>query len=231
MKSIIREVNEGNWKNFALSIGGKIGIAAWSVLLIIITIILQNYILNYKMIVLFEEDQADSKYLQDYQLVENAPKINRLAKVVGTYERGKTLIDLLLHQKDHKTLILYNLLELLFLLKQKTVKSKNRTPLEIAVDYDVNYTLLLKYNDINAEDFFKADQNVFLQPKRFNGSKKKYMVKPGDSMWEISQMFGIKLNHLYKKNLMNIGEQPKPGETIYLKRKWYRSRCFECFNL
>lgn len=48
----------------------------------------------YKMIVLFEEDQADSKYLQDYQLVENAPKINRLAKVVGTYERGKTLIDL-----------------------------------------------------------------------------------------------------------------------------------------
>lgn len=101
----------------------------------------------------------------------------------------------------------------------KTVKAKNRTPLEIAIAFDVNYELLLKYNDINAEDFFREDQNVFLQPKRFNGSQKDYVVKPGDSMWEISQMFGIKLNTLYNKNLMSIGEQARPGETLNLRRK------------
>lgn len=101
----------------------------------------------------------------------------------------------------------------------KTIKAAGRTPLEIAIEFDLNYQLLLKYNEINAENFFKADQNVFLQPKRHNGSQKDYMVKPGDSMWEISQMFGIKLNQLYNKNLMNIGEQPKPGAVLSLRKK------------
>lgn len=101
----------------------------------------------------------------------------------------------------------------------KTVKAKDRTPLEIAIAFDVNYEMILKYNDINAEDFFQKDQNVFLQPKRFQGSQKEYLVKPGDSMWEISQMFGIKLNTLYAKNLMNIGEQAMPGEILNLRKK------------
>ena len=79
--------------------------------------------------------------------------------------------------------------------------------------------LLLKYNDINAEDFFKKDQNVFLQPKRFSGSQKEYVVKPGDSMWEISQMFGIKLSTLYKKNMLSANQQLKPGETVFLRKK------------
>ena len=100
----------------------------------------------------------------------------------------------------------------------KTIKAKNRTPLEIAIEFDINFEQLLKYNDINAESFFKPDQNVFLQPKRLRGSQKEYLVKPGDSMWEISQMFGIKLNKLYTKNLMNIGEQAKPGETLNLRK-------------
>lgn len=100
----------------------------------------------------------------------------------------------------------------------KTIKAKNKTPLDVALEFDINYELLLKYNDINAESFFKPDQNVFLQPKRLNGSQKEYLVKPGDSMWEISQMFGIKLNKLYNKNLMNIGEQAKPGETLNLRK-------------
>lgn len=101
----------------------------------------------------------------------------------------------------------------------KTIKSKGRTPLEIAIAFDMNYELILKYNEINAEDVFQYDQNVFLQPKRFQGSQKNYVVKPGDSMWDISQMFGIKLSSLYEKNLMNKGEEPKPGETINLKHK------------
>ena len=101
----------------------------------------------------------------------------------------------------------------------KTIKAKSRTPLEIAIEFDLNYEKLLKYNDINAENFFKANQNVFLQPKRLQGSQKEYLVKPGDSMWEISQMFGIKLNQLYNKNLINIGEQAKPGATLNLRKK------------
>jgi len=101
----------------------------------------------------------------------------------------------------------------------KTVKAKDRTPLEIAVEFDVDYERFMRYNDIDSRASFTKTQNVFLQPKRFNGSQKNYIVKPGDSMWEISQMFGIKLSHLYKKNLMKRGIQAKPGETLNLRRK------------
>ena len=41
----------------------------------------------HQMIVFFEENQADSEYLQDYQLVENAPKMNLLAKVIKEYDK------------------------------------------------------------------------------------------------------------------------------------------------
>lgn len=101
----------------------------------------------------------------------------------------------------------------------KTIKAKGRTLLEIAIEYKVNFEKLKKYNDLVENKVFAEAQNVFLQPKRFNGSQKDYLVKPGDSMWEISQMFGIKLKSLYKKNLLNFGEQVKPGETLLLRKK------------
>jgi len=102
----------------------------------------------------------------------------------------------------------------------KTIKAKGKTPIEIAVEFDINHSRLLKYNEITANDIFKEPtQNVFLQPKRAKGSQKEYLVKPGDSMWEISQMFGLKISKLYKYNLMQLGEQAKPGEHLNLRKK------------
>lgn len=101
----------------------------------------------------------------------------------------------------------------------KTIKAKGRTPLGIAVLFDVNLERLKEYNDLAGDEIFKNAQNVFLQPKRFQASQKEYLVKPGDSMWEISQMFGIKLKSLYKKNLLVPGQQVKPGETLNLRKK------------
>jgi LysM repeat protein len=101
----------------------------------------------------------------------------------------------------------------------KTIKAKGRTPLEIAVLFGVNFERLKKYNDLVGDEKFKEGQNVFLQPKRFKGSQKDYLVKPGDSMWDISQMFGIKMSSLLKKNLLAPGQQAKPGETLMLRKK------------
>ena len=38
-------------------------------------------------------------------------------------------------------------------------------------------------------------------------------------MYLISQMHGVRLGKLYEKNLMRIGEQPNPGDIIYIKKK------------
>ena len=38
-------------------------------------------------------------------------------------------------------------------------------------------------------------------------------------MYSISQLYAIKIDDLYKKNKMNIGEEPAFGQIIYLKKR------------
>ena len=40
----------------------------------------------------------------------------------------------------------------------------------------------------------------------------------GDSMWMISQRYGVKLKKLYKRNKMIAGTSPEPGQQIYLRK-------------
>jgi len=60
-----------------------------------------------------------------------------------------------------------------------------------------------------------------LQPKRRKAAvgNKKYVVKPGDTMYLISQKFGVKQKQLYKKNNMNFGEKVVAGQEIYLRKQ------------
>jgi len=103
--------------------------------------------------------------------------------------------------------------------KTKTVKSKGRQILAIATEYDINVNRLMKYNDMHSGYEFKPNQYVYLQPKRNKGAVKKHTVKIGETMWDISQEYGIKMAKLYKKNNMVFDKQPVAGETIYLRKK------------
>jgi len=103
--------------------------------------------------------------------------------------------------------------------KAKTVRSNGRQILAIANEYDLDLDQLMKYNDIHEGYTFTDDQFVYLQPKRMRGAEKTHLVAEGESMWEISQLYAIKLDKLYKKNRMVFDKQAKPGETVYLKSK------------
>ena len=46
-----------------------------------------------------------------------------------------------------------------------------------------------------------------------------HRVEEGQTMYDISQIYGVKLKHLYAKNHMMEGEQPLEGTEIYLRRK------------
>lgn len=74
-----------------------------------------------------------------------------------------------------------------------------------------------KYNDLEKGTDIVPGQIVYLQPKRRRGSTKSVVVKKGQTMWEISQAYGIKLSWLYKRNNMASGTQPKEGQTLLLR--------------
>lgn len=101
----------------------------------------------------------------------------------------------------------------------RTILAKERTPKQIASEYDLSIKKLYKYNDIFEGDEFEPHQNVFLQPKRRKGNKKTHKVNEGESMWDISQMYGVKVNRLRKINQVDSYEEPLAGQVINLRKK------------
>ena len=78
-------------------------------------------------------------------------------------------------------------------------------------------SLLRKYNDLCDWDKPEPGTVLYLKPKARIGTQQYYVVKNGDGMYMVSQLFRIKLKQLYKKNKMQCGMQPVPGEKIYLQ--------------
>lgn len=105
-----------------------------------------------------------------------------------------------------------------------TIVREGDTFLGIAEDYDMNAWQLFKYNDKNENDKLNKGEVIYLQPKRNRGNKKFHKVKEGETMWEISQKYGIKLKKLYRKNRMIPGTQPRAGQKLHLKKRKKRER-------
>jgi LysM repeat protein len=110
--------------------------------------------------------------------------------------------------------------DLLLVNNIKAVKAKKEdTPLGIAMKYNVPINYLYKYNDMHEGEQLIEGQNVFIQPKRNKGFAKQHQVKQGESMHQISQIYGIKLMELYKKNKIDEGLEVRVGEIIYLREE------------
>ena len=79
---------------------------------------------------------------------------------------------------------------------------------------------LSRYNEL-PEDFTpEPGQILYLQPKRKKAEpgKEVHTVKEGETMYQISQKYGIKLKYLYYYNRMEEGGEPKLGQKIWLRK-------------
>jgi len=76
-----------------------------------------------------------------------------------------------------------------------------------------------KYNEISRKNDVKPGQIIYLQPKRKKAEPgyNLHTVERGETMYEISQMYGIQLKWLYKRNRMNRGTQAKAGQELWLR--------------
>lgn len=97
----------------------------------------------------------------------------------------------------------------------------NDTPQDIALKTDTKLKCVLKYNEQigEADTKLEAKTKVFIQPKRngYRGKKKWHYIKAGDKMYDISQLYGVKLSKLYTRNLLPEGTEAAVGERIKLR--------------
>ena len=77
---------------------------------------------------------------------------------------------------------------------------------------------IYKYNDLSKNDILQTGDIIYLQPKRNKAKVAIHTFKKGDTMKSISQLYGIKLKKLLKKNNLTIGSEPNIGDKIYLRK-------------
>lgn len=91
----------------------------------------------------------------------------------------------------------------------------------IADNHELRAWQLYKYNEVEEGTEIIPGQRVYLQPKRRKAhvSDKYHTVKPGETMYTVSQQYGIKLKHLYRINRMEKGEEAEVGDSLSLRKK------------
>ncbi|QNR25345.1 glucosaminidase domain-containing protein [Croceimicrobium hydrocarbonivorans] len=78
---------------------------------------------------------------------------------------------------------------------------------------------LLEYNELRYDAKLEPGQIIYLQPKRSRAARENryYTFVEGDDLYEISQRYAIKLEKIYQRNDIPVGETPKPGTRLELR--------------
>ncbi len=106
--------------------------------------------------------------------------------------------------------------------KLKTVVAKTGDTFELlAQEVGKKAWELYRFNDQPDGYVPQNNEVVYIEAKHRRADKHNLTHKVGanETMHYISQVYGIKLKPLYRRNEMKFGEQPRVGEVVYLRNK------------
>ncbi|MFM2362785.1 MAG: hypothetical protein RLZZ316_1687 [Bacteroidota bacterium] len=89
--------------------------------------------------------------------------------------------------------------------------------LQLAQQYEVPLARLLDFNDVYSDGVLVKGQLIFLQRKRKTGDKEFHTVMPGETVYSIAQLEGIRIDALREYNKLAASAEPAAGEKLYLQ--------------
>lgn len=106
---------------------------------------------------------------------------------------------------------IYNKNYYLYARKGDTFKS-------IGEETELSYRKIAKYNERNKKDVLVEGEVIYLKKKQKKALKqfknRPHVVKSGESMYSIAQMYGIRLKSLYKKNKLPKDYELRVGDKL-----------------
>lgn len=89
----------------------------------------------------------------------------------------------------------------------------------LALRYGTSVEKLLEYNETTDENDIQEGDIVFIEKKKkkYNGARDYYTVREGDTLYKISQQFGMLLDNLLKLNNLTVFSSVSDGQTLRLK--------------
>ena len=88
----------------------------------------------------------------------------------------------------------------------------------LAEEVGVSYRKLAKYNERDKKDVLSKGDIIYMEKKRSKAEKmyknQSHVVRANESLYDIAQLYGIRLKYLYKKNGLPLDYVPRPGDRL-----------------
>ncbi|MBL6447364.1 LysM peptidoglycan-binding domain-containing protein [Fulvivirga sp. 29W222] len=89
--------------------------------------------------------------------------------------------------------------------------------IDLARKGDVDLSKFLKYNDIQITDPIIDGQVYYYKKKKAKAQAHYYVAQPGETLWSISQKFGLRLKKLMVKNRISEEKELQAGRVLWLR--------------
>ena len=98
---------------------------------------------------------------------------------------------------------------------------------EMAAVASLKPAKFMKLNDMKTGDYIKKDQVYYIVAKNKTGPVKDHVLLPGQSFADVSQQYGVQLNHINSLNRLDKAEAAMEGRAVRLQTKRGRKEPIE----
>jgi LysM repeat protein len=99
------------------------------------------------------------------------------------------------------------------------IAKENDSFYKIAHDFNIELAEILAYNDLSKTDKLMYGQKIYIQKKRRKALEPYHVVQKNETLKSISQLHGIRLSMLCKKNKLKPEDKLKIGDVLFLRQK------------
>lgn len=98
------------------------------------------------------------------------------------------------------------------------IADKNQSISDFLQNSNISPKKFIQYNDIEETESIQKNQTYYLQHKKRKAITFFHTLQEHETLWLISQKYGIKLKHLLKKNRIRENEKPIAGRIVWLRK-------------
>jgi len=93
---------------------------------------------------------------------------------------------------------------------------KGELPFQYALKFNIRYEHLLDMNDL-PDAPLASNMFIYLEKKSNKGQRPYHIVKPGETLAQVSQVEGVQLRRIMAMNHLSLGEEPEAGTQLYMQ--------------
>ena len=138
--------------------------------------------------------------LQDLNVIENTPKQNFPSQDVVKSEMSIREV----YRFNHIRFV---------------IAKDNDSFYKISHDFNIELNQIMEFNDLTKVDKLSYGQKIYIEKKRRRALEPYHVVQKNETLLSISQLHGIRLNLLCKKNKLKPSDKLKIGDVLYLRQK------------